>query len=310
MYILPIILIILCMIFLLLNYRRRQKIICKIRCMDVCEKQNLLNQIIHPFGFTYDNCEDIFSSTVDAWQHEFGYRTLFDYTASHFNMVFDCEPVYFNYNNQTWLIEFWKGQYGINTGAEIGVYYADEILTPKQYPYAQFHSASEKQMLPMSIKLEHHYKPLFRVQDRHWWLTGFRMGTFSQPKDLTMHISITFPHNTMMQSFIDSLQELGYKHDNFCICNNTLSFVFSSPLTKPQQKILHSLRNKLAQWMNHMFARLFCRITRPFSCTADRLLYLYYFLPFAFRHTVELRCSSRQKHRSLKKQFHSGRCHS
>ena len=42
--------------------------------------------------------------------------------APRFQMVFDALPVYFDYQKKTWLIEFWKGQYGINTGAEIGIY--------------------------------------------------------------------------------------------------------------------------------------------------------------------------------------------
>ena len=39
-------------------------------------------------------------------------------------MIIDAYPVYFDYQDKTWMIEFWRGQYGINTGAEIGVYHA------------------------------------------------------------------------------------------------------------------------------------------------------------------------------------------
>lgn len=272
--------------------------------MDPCEKQDLLNELIRPFGFVYDSCKDIFFSAEDAWQHEFGYRTLFDHAAPRFNMVFDCEPVYFNYNDRTWLIEFWKGQYGINTGAEIGIYCAKNLLTPEQYPYAQFDSVPENQMLPMSLKLKYQGKPLFQIQQLHWWLTGFRMGMFTHPKDLEMCISIVFPTCAMMQSFINSLLALGYTSCNYYIYDTVVSLTFSTPHTR-RQGVLHSFRSRLAQWKNNLFVHLFYRITRPFACTADRLLYLYYFLPFVFRRTAAIRCPSRKKSRILKKRFRS-----
>ena len=39
-------------------------------------------------------------------------------------MIIDCEPINFEYNGKKWLIEFWKGQYDLTTGCEIGVYKA------------------------------------------------------------------------------------------------------------------------------------------------------------------------------------------
>ena len=33
-------------------------------------------------------------------------------------MVFETLPVYFDYAGKTWLIQIWKGQYGICTGCE------------------------------------------------------------------------------------------------------------------------------------------------------------------------------------------------
>ena len=38
-------------------------------------------------------------------------------------MIIDCEPIYFRYKGKKWLIEFWKGQYGMTTGGEVGIYY-------------------------------------------------------------------------------------------------------------------------------------------------------------------------------------------
>lgn len=306
MYIFAGIFIALCIIFLILNSHRRRKIVQKLCCMDSSEKEALLNEIIRPFGFIYDQCEDIFFSATDAWQYGFGYRALFDRAAPHFNMVFDCEPVYFDYNDQTWLIQFWKGQYGINTGAEIGIYRANRLLSPEEYPSAQFYSVPKDQMLPMSMVLEHCSRTLFRNRMIHWWLTGFRMGCFSNPEDLTMHISIAFPDCAMKESFMESLQKLGYDIRCFCCCGNTVAFTFSSPRSS-QSFLFQRFIKGFSQYKNRLLVRLFCLITRPYTCTADRLLYLYDYLPFAFRRTVRIRCSSGMENRLLKKQFRTER---
>ena len=60
-----------------------------------------------------------------------------------FQMVFDALPIYFDYRGRTWLIELWKGQYGINTGAELGIYHADKILSESEYKTALFTAAED-----------------------------------------------------------------------------------------------------------------------------------------------------------------------
>lgn len=85
-------------------------------------------------GFDYDSKKDAFYSTKDAWQKNFGYCHLYDVLAPEFRMIIDTEPIRFNYNNKNWLIAFWKGQYGIVTGAEIGIYNTiEKKLIKKHY---------------------------------------------------------------------------------------------------------------------------------------------------------------------------------
>lgn len=138
-----------CLIFCL----RRKRSIRKIRCMSSCQKTALLNEQLIKFGFVWLPSQEIISTTTDAWQRGFGYCALYDQTASLFNMVFDCEPVYFDYDGRTWLIELWKGQYGINTGGEIGIYRADRLVPPRETEQAHFESVPDSQMLPLTIEL-------------------------------------------------------------------------------------------------------------------------------------------------------------
>ena len=68
-------------------------------------------------------------------------------------MVFDYLPVYFDYNDKTWMIQLWKGQYGINTGGEIGVYYADHIVSQEQLDTTLFQAVDDSDILKMSMYL-------------------------------------------------------------------------------------------------------------------------------------------------------------
>ena len=296
MYLLFGIFLLLCILFVLLNFWKRRRAVRKICAMDPCEKTNLLNELLEPFGFSYLGSQDAVVSRVDAWQREFGYCSLYDKTAVHFQMVFDCEPIYFCYDGSTWMIEFWKGQYGINAGAEIGVYRADTVLSPGEYEHALFQSVPDDELFPMSMELFYKGSSLFTIRRRHWWLTGFRPGTWAAPEDLVLNISITLPDQAMLRSFTDSLMQTGYRGCGLRICGLTVSFMFAIPHTR-QPRLNCCFSQWFSQWKNRMFCLLYLRITRPFTCTSDRILYLYYFLPYAFRHMLTFRRNKKQKFR-------------
>lgn len=197
---------------------RKRYAVKKVCTMSPAEKCEALNLLIQPFGYCYDSTQDIISSRNDAWQREFGYTTLFDKAAPWFNMVFDCLPVYFDYQDKTWLIEFWKGQYGINIGAEIGIYYADHILTPAERNTAYFRSASDDVWIPLSLCLSRNGCPLFAISRCVWWLTGFLMGSFSAPRSLCLNAILSFPNCTMLHSFLQGLSETDIPQNQIQVC--------------------------------------------------------------------------------------------
>lgn len=296
MYICVGILLILCILCFVTIFFKRRHIIFKIHHMDPCTKLNLLNSFAEPFGFHYDSQEDIITSNLNAWQRNLGYCSLFDRSASRFQMVFDCEPVYFNYDNCTWRIEFWKGQYGINIGGEIGIYQADSIVSPKDYDHTCFHCVDNENLMPVSMELNYKGNCLFSLHRNHWWLTGFQVGTYCQPEDLTMNATITFPHKDMLSSFVDSLMRLGYSDCQLDIYNYTVSFCFSTPHTW-QPRFSHQKRIYFSQCQNFVFSKLFLFLTRPFTCTVDKILFLYFFLPSVFRHILHFRKASKHQYR-------------
>lgn len=250
--------------------------------MSFKEKCELLSSLIAPFGYCYDDRLDLISSRNDAWQREAGYTSLFDRAAASFHMIFDFLPVYFSYQDRTWLIEFWKGQYGINTGAEIGVYYADRVLSPDEFSTAHFQSVSDADMLPMSFVLYQKKNVLTKISKKTWWLTAFCMGLFSNPTDLSMNACIEFPDRDMAHCFYYALLKTGFDQKNVRLCGGELQLCFCGSPNSPYNRF-EKLQRRWAQFCNRFFCRLYLQITAPFCVTADRLLYLYFLLPFVFR---------------------------
>jgi len=255
--------------------------------MCSCEKLEFLNELIEPFGFEYELGEDIFTSGLHAPQRDYGYTALYDTAAVRLNIVFDCEPVYFNYQGRTWLIELWKGQYGINIGAEVGIYHADKIIAPSERPFTLFECAGDDELMDISIELFHGGHPLFALQQKHWWMTGFVMGVFGYPQDLFAKISITFPGMEMQTAFVHALIAAGCSERDYYTYGTTVYLDFCVPFAK-----CPCSGQRIATWLSQLENRIFCRMykffTRPFVQTMDRLLFLYFHFPFAFRHMCKV----------------------
>lgn len=276
-----------CILTILIFHFRKANMIKKLNTMTEEDKEQLLASLTRPCGFSYRKKQDIFTSTHDAWQRSFGYQSVFDQTAALGQIVFQCEPIYFNYRGRTWLIELWKGQYGITTGGEIGIYHADTLLEPEDYSSTPFEAASDEEMLMLRMELWRGKWKIFRISDCHWWLTGFRLGIFSHPEELRMKCALTFPDADMMDAFLDALLALGYGQCELDLWMRTVSFTFLAPKS-PQPCQDHRIRCGFAQWKNRLFCRIYRHLTRCFDLTTDKLLCFYYCLPKSFQRTIFL----------------------
>lgn len=294
-YLLPIPIVLLFVLFLL-NYHRKKQMILKISKMSYTKKCELLNELAEPYGFSYQFVQDIFSSRTDAWQRELGYGEFCDTSAMSMHMVLDCEPIYFNYQGKTWLIEFRKGQYGIHTGAEAGFYHADTIIAPALRPQTIFKAASAEEMLPVKLRLTGSDCPFFTVSQNHWWLGCFVTGTCVDPKDLILEVTLTFPDTDMCRAFTRSMHGLGYKSSELLVSHSTLQFYFTRPKSAP----LHApdlLFTKYTLFRNSILCELYLWITSPFFTTVDRLLYLHGIHPYLFHRTLTLRMFQKNRRR-------------
>lgn len=266
---------------------RRYKSKKKVKSMEPKKKIQMLNELLEPFGFYYDKRVDLISSLKDAWQRNTGYNMLYDKAAARFNMVIDELPVYFDYQGRTWLIEFWKGQYGITTGCEVGLYYADEIVKTEMRKLTHYKVIEDSEMPYIQFRLSKKNME-FTHNNTHWWLTAFRVGEFSKPEELDYRVKITFRTRELAKAFFAGLKESGYPEINMDIRNQTV-YVWLPPVKKEsERRFLEKRQRKFAQWMNKRMTSLYKLLTNPFDATEDRILFLYLQLPVLFRGIFKL----------------------
>lgn len=221
-----------------------------------------INKLIEESGYAYDDKKDIFYSRPDAWQRKFGYCRLYDEAAAPLGMIIDCEPVIFEYDKRQWMIEFWKGQYDYTTGCEVGIYVKSrDIYIKGVFQGAFYDCVDDIDMIDMSYTLKKNGEVLFKRRDKHWWLTGFKLGEFSEPEELSMHIRLRLKDKNMANAFAEELIKIGYKLDDISISGNSVSVYFETPKTR--QPISRTPKvSYLTQWKNKLICHKYQQITK------------------------------------------------
>ncbi len=285
------VLLIVLLLTLLVKLRRRyaRKKVCSL-CPE--EKISRLDKALEPFGFCYEEKDDSISSRMYPWQREMGYFKGYDEAAVAMNMVFDCEPIYFNHAGCRYLIELWKGQYGCTTGAEIGVYVNRSGDFEKSPEDLFYECARDEERLPMRFSLIKNGCVILRRNAVHWWLTGFLAGMFSKPEELVLEAAICFPNPDMRRAFCIGLLRAGYSERDICVENNTVLFSFANPHTK-QPRSHHGWYRRWIMRRNRRNCRRYCRITKCFCSTLDRISFLGYCFPALYRLLIRMgtKCS-------------------
>jgi Domain of unknown function (DUF4474) len=229
--------------------------------------KNPFAQTVSDAGFAYDASQDIIVSRTDAWQYGAGFCRLYDESSPvSIQAIIDCEPIRFAHGGKEWMIELWKGQYGPETGAEVGIYNraaastasrvistAFSIVFPLAAPVAQalghavdwYPAAPKADWLEISLTLKKNGTALFqRGPERHWWLTGFRWGVLSEPGDLVAEIEITIPDHGLRDAFEHALPK---QHARLTPTRkNSVAFRFAGTTT-PQPALRTSMHDTVMQ---------------------------------------------------------------
>lgn len=243
-----------------------------------------LEQLLKSTGYSYDPEQNIFYSRTDAWQRNYGYCRLYDEAAAPLSMIIDCEPIRFEYGNKKWLIELWKGQYGMTTGGEIGVF---TKISPDLIHGAFYQSVPDEDCLPISFVLKKDSRVLFRRSATHWWLTGFILGEFSEPSELIMEVTITLKNEEMRKAFVDSLLQLGYSDQEIGVAASTVQFTFSDPRSE-QPRSRTELISRLSQKKNEFLCRQYQSLAKASHNMYDILKRIEQKSPELFRQVMDM----------------------
>lgn len=257
---------------------RRNKAIRRVRCDRDEKKLKLVNDALAPFGFAFDIKQGIVISKNDAWQRDMGYTNFYDLNATAFHIVMDSEPIYFDYKNKEYRMEFFKGQYGITTGAEIGLYVRE---IDSDLPEGFYRSATDEERLIIGFEL---YKNcfLFARSGLSWWLTGFDVGKFCKPKDLKLKTCVRFPCEEMLRAFVKGLIKACYSENQIHVYGDCVCFELCCPKNY-RLNHCHRFRKCFAQVFNRINCALFRHFTRYFNCTLDKLTFICYMAPCLYR---------------------------
>lgn len=250
-------------------------------------KFQLLNTNLKDTGFAYELRQDIFYSVMNAWQRNFGYCQLYDEAAAPLSMIIDCEPIRFEYDNRYWLIEFWKGQYGMTTGAEVGVYVSEgpPLDIPGVFHGTFYESVTDEEKLPIAFSLKKNGKILFTRKGIHWWLTGFKLGEFSRPSELSMDIMISLKNKFMREAFVVALEKIGYQNTDYVVNNNTVYFTYDTPYS-PKPFTRTKFTELIMQKNNKKFCKSYQKITKNYSHTLDKIEFIRRYSPKLYEKSI------------------------
>lgn len=273
-------------IFLLIIFVALLFLICVLMLIPRRKKKNLLpssdkaislnnlNNKLTSTGFSYSGKDDVFYSRKDAWQRDFGYCHLYDEAMPLVGMIVDCEPISFDYDNKHWLIEFRKGQYGMATGGEIGIY----NTTYPQIKAPGFHGVfyetiSDEECIPLEFVLKKNKKILIHQSSTHWWLAGLKLAEFSNTAALSLDAKLVFPNPKMRDAFVAGLVSAGYTNREFIVRFHTVIVHFTKPHTlQPASRT--RIHEAIIQQGNENNCELYHNLTTKHDNTFDKLEFL------------------------------------
>ncbi len=160
---------------------------------DIEADSDELRDILRLFGYEYDAEQNVYYTSLNAWQRNFGFAGIYDNAAAYTAMFYQTLKIDFEYEGLLWRLQWWKGQYGVLEGAEMGVY----TKKPENVDFPFYKCAEDENLLEMYFEYYQTAddynagRPLFvRYEQEHWWITGFKFGTCNPEKNVLKAVLI------------------------------------------------------------------------------------------------------------------------
>lgn len=195
--------------------------------INVTKRNNFLRNLLEDkqvLSYQYSYVDDYYyTNDKDAWQYNFGFGKIYDFVSPYILLEYDYIRVFFTYENKDWMLQMWKGQYGlVFYGGEIGIYtkeHSDKGINEWTF----FECPAEEDWLNMEMTLWHEdingnwNREFTREYDKYWWCTGFKNGHLRQEEpadELRLTGRITLKDAEMTQLVADGLVECGFAKAN------------------------------------------------------------------------------------------------
>ncbi len=202
-------------------------------------KINLASYKYDPDGNFY------YTDDKECWQKNFGFNEVYDAFAPLTMMYYDTARTTFEYGGKEWLIQIWKGQYGMAfVGGEVGVYTRNIGSVGSHFVCADKEDWLNMEMAFMWDEYETgEYRAVFnRDYDKYWWATGFVVGfpngSLRQTlKEFRLVTHITFKDAEMANAFCEAFEENGFRRvsklnnnepDTFVQVGSDVAFVWQN----------------------------------------------------------------------------------
>lgn len=164
--------------------------------------ENTARKILLAAGFEYDEEQGIYYSQMNPLQRKFGFNFVYDMAAPMAGMYYSTKRIEFEYAGKEWMVQIWKGQYGITSGAEIGLYSRDPSKV------MQYDCADDSELIEMQFDFYNMGEYVFsRGPEKHWWLTGFKVAHIGVPQFIEMDMTLNFQDNLMANEFQKALKK-------------------------------------------------------------------------------------------------------
>lgn len=217
----------------------------------VVQPQNAVHNFLRDrqvLSYKYSYKDDYYyTNDKRCWQQSFGFSKFYDLVAPYILLEYDYVRVYFTYEGKDWMIQLWKGQYGmVFYGAETGVY-TKKHSDSAPGVFTVYQCAKEGDWLDMDMTMYHdttglgtYQREFTREYGRYWWCTGFKRGHLrvEEPaRELRTTGTITLKSEEMTTLFTEGLLQCGFtalapgsalKPDTFWVDGNSVHYMWQN----------------------------------------------------------------------------------